>query len=70
MSDAIPRRDATLKARGYDGLYHPEQPCGCYVDDLYPCGERPRECRPGVYRVGPNGPGIYPAHQAKGDGNE
>jgi hypothetical protein len=41
-----------LIARGFDGLYHPDpvMECGCFVSDLYPCGERPKECRPGHQR--------------------
>lgn len=33
-----------LKMKGYDGLYG--EGCGCFLDDLMPCGE-PYECRPG-----------------------
>jgi hypothetical protein len=38
-----------LIAKGFDGLYHPDpaMECGCYADDLYPCGDRPKACRPG-----------------------
>lgn len=48
-----------LIARGFDGLYCPLpwMECGCWADDLYPCGERPRECRPG--HASADGTGIY-----------
>jgi hypothetical protein len=43
------RESEWLIAKGFDGLYHPDpwMECGCFADDLYPCGERPKECRPG-----------------------
>jgi len=49
MSEPREKERARLIARGYDGLYHPDpvMECGCFADDLYPCGERPKECRPG-----------------------
>lgn len=49
----------SLTSRGFDGLYHPDPAaqCGCYADDLYPCGERPKECRPG--RAASDGSGVY-----------
>lgn len=50
---------ARLAARGFDGLYHPSEPCGCFLRDLFPCGERPQACRPGQAREGENGFGIY-----------
>jgi len=28
-----------LKAAGYDGLWNPEIPCGCGIDDFMPCAE-------------------------------
>ncbi len=33
-----------LKDNGLDGLYHPEEPCGCFLDDLIPCGENADLC--------------------------
>ena len=56
---------ASLRRRGFDGLYHPVEPCDCVCDDLYPCGERPPECRPGVTvdlsdEYGPGATGIGP----------
>lgn len=38
-----------LKARGYDGLYRPDQ-CACVLDDLMPCGEPSPDCEVG-YKV-------------------
>ena len=35
-----------LRKAGYDGLYAPHM-CACEVDDLYPCGQRGKDCRPG-----------------------
>jgi hypothetical protein len=29
-----------LRAHGFDGLYTPNDDCGCFLGDLYPCGER------------------------------
>lgn len=54
MSEQVPKRlqgdsdreGAWLRNRGYDGLYAAGE-CACLSDDLYPCGERPDECRPG-----------------------
>lgn len=36
----------------FDGLYDPEEPCGCLYDDAAPCGipGDERDCKPG-YRV-------------------
>lgn len=47
-----------LTARGFDGLYTPDDECGCTADDLYPCGERGKQqwCVPGhetIYGIGP-----------------
>lgn len=38
-----------LEARGFDGLYTVGDECGCWRDDLYPCGERGEQttCVPG-----------------------
>jgi len=38
-----------LKDNGFDGLYNPDDPCGCSKDDLFPCacGFFPRDCNPG-----------------------
>lgn len=38
-----------LEDNGYDGLYCPFDPCGCYKDDLCPCGNLINlwECEPG-----------------------
>lgn len=41
-----PREAAWLRNRGYDGIYQPGE-CACLVDDMYPCGERHSDCRPG-----------------------
>lgn len=41
-----------LKARGFDGLYHPDpaMECGCFIGDLRPCGETETPCRGGIAR--------------------
>ena len=38
-----------LEENGYDGLYDPDNPCGCSKDDLFPCayGNFPYKCKPG-----------------------
>lgn len=60
--DRREREAEWLTARGFDGLYHPDpvMECGCFVGDLYPCGERPRECRPGHVRHIGEVAGIFP----------
>lgn len=57
--DKRERESERLIAGGFDGLYHPDPAveCGCFVGDLYPCGERPRACRPG--HASPDGIGVY-----------
>lgn len=47
-----------LASRGFDGLYTPDDACGCYLDDLYPCGERGIQtfCVPGHEIDGGIGP--------------
>ena len=47
----------TLKANGFDGLYHPdpELECGCLVGNLAPCielGGNPWECKFGYHVPG------------------
>lgn len=32
----------------YDGLYHPDEECGCLLNDLAPCGNSCLSCLPGV----------------------
>ena len=39
-----------LKKNGFDGLYCPEYPCGCGLDDFQPCGEDFAECV-GAYKT-------------------
>ena len=36
-----------LIANGYGGLCHPESECGCFLDDLVPCGDNCMDCKPG-----------------------
>ena len=37
---------AYLKKHCYDGLYNPDDECGCFASDLFPCGSG-HGCRPG-----------------------
>ncbi len=37
-----------LRDNGYDGLYNPDDECGCLINDLAPCGEMNEECRAGI----------------------
>ena len=42
-----------LEENGYGGLWNGgelEEPCGCFLDDLIPCGEPCDECQPGYER--------------------
>lgn len=56
-----------LRAKGYDGLYATEGPCGCGLDDFAPCGEGPfPECVPAVQREDPEGRPLYfPARRVR-----
>lgn len=36
-----------LKSGGYDGLANAEAECGCFLDDLAPCGEMGEHCMAG-----------------------
>jgi hypothetical protein len=41
-----------LKAHGFDGLSRDAcDPCGCGIDDLFPCDSCPDECNPGYRRT-------------------
>lgn len=53
-----------LRARGFEGLYHPTEPCGCYLGDLRPCGEVRTGCRGG--HESSDGVGIYAPVRRKG----
>ena len=55
---------AWLRANGYDGLYDPDEDCGCSVDDLNEC-EGGWHCLPGMKRsdgqiwpIGPEEPNL------------
>jgi hypothetical protein len=63
----IPRRDEArqLRLAGYDGLYFQAGECACKVDDLYPCGERQEDCRPGVLGPCPSDCGDHDWHIVK-----
>ncbi len=54
-----------LKARGYDGLCHPDCGCGCRIDDIMPCGECFDDCEPGYKQ--PNGDIL--THKPEGASN-
>jgi hypothetical protein len=36
-----------LKLNGFDGLYNVAGECGCFLDDLEPCGEMCSNCHAG-----------------------
>ncbi len=42
-----------LMAKGYDGLFDPEESCACGVDDIMPCGAEDNvgSCQPGYKRL-------------------
>ncbi len=40
-----------LRDNGFGGLWCPDEPCGCQIDDLWPCNEDGKyDCEPG-YKV-------------------
>lgn len=51
--------EAWLRQHGFDGLACMVEPCGCFIGDLYPCGERGGkfDCMAG--HVNPEGVGVY-----------
>lgn len=36
-----------LKSGGFDGLANGDAECGCFLDDLAPCGEMGEQCMAG-----------------------
>lgn len=50
---------AWLKAHGFDGLACMVMDCGCWRDDLYPCGERGDKFACMAGHEAPDGVGIY-----------
>ena len=48
-----------LRRRGFDGLYHPTEPCGCGIHHLRPCGEVRTGCRGAEYREVNDAPGWF-----------
>lgn len=57
------REETRLAARGFDGLYHQTEPCGCWLGDLRPCGETRTGCRGGHAM----GDGIYGPPRSKAE---
>lgn len=53
-----------LVRNGYDGLFTPDDDCGCDVDALAPCGEPYFDCAAG-YRHSDGG--IWPAREGVDD---
>ena len=50
-----------LEIHEYDGLYNPKEPCGCFIDDLFPCSDEGIDiCKPGYKSMFPEGEGIGP----------
>ena len=58
---------AGLQAGGFDGLCNRDAECGCFLDDLAPCGEDPTPCEPGYIGVMlgefAGQPGIYASRE-------
>jgi hypothetical protein len=58
-----------LEDNGYDGLARDE--CGCFVDDLFPCGCDSQECVPGKRKRVNHGDGwfegIFPITDGHGE---
>jgi len=50
--------EAYLREHGYDGIYAPEDECGCHLGDLFPCGGTGEDCIAGYLL--PDGMGIGP----------
>jgi hypothetical protein len=51
VEDPITVRDIVieyLQKNNYEGIYNEEIECGCFIDDLVPCGGSCCECSPGV----------------------
>ena len=46
--DVIDIVERYLAKHGYDGLYNPDDECGCYVGDLVPCSADFSKCMPGI----------------------
>lgn len=40
IRDGADAEAAWLTAHGFDGICDPVGECGCFIGDLYPCGER------------------------------
>jgi len=52
-----------LAANGYDGLCNDD--CGCWLDDLFPCGSAQSDCEAGRAEERVRGEwGIYPGKPA------
>ena len=56
-----------LKEAGYDGLCNLE--CGCFLDDLIPCGNDPSCCEAGVERL-VNGCRVIEPMKLKGESHD
>ncbi len=55
-SEQVQREAHDLEQRGFDGLWHPSEPCGCFIGDLRPCGQYQTGCRGGYERENGIGP--------------
>ena len=44
-----------LSAHGYDGLFNPDDECGCAHENIMACGNPSPCCEPGYQRPGPSG---------------
>lgn len=40
-----------LKKNGFDGLYDADENCGCFIGELFTCGQPQEKCIPGYKAI-------------------
>lgn len=55
-----------LKENGCDGFCNDTDECGCFIDDLIPCGNDPSFCEPGVKQERDGAEIIVPRYEKGG----